>query len=380
MADLFRKKAIDKLSSPEQLDTMMQVTSPGGWIALAGLGVILLFAVVWSVVGSIGIRVEGQGILIRGAEVLDITSAAQGRVKEVRVRPGDRIKTGQIVARLEQTELEMRLANMKERLGQMEVQKTEVGTTGRSLVAQYESQIAELRQRVVTQENLVARGLLTRATLLRTKQELAQIEQSISSTRQMTSGEQIRVDDLRGQIQEAEARLAASVEVKSPFDGRVLEVVTAVGSLIGPGSRILTLEPLDAPLQTVVYVPAVEGKKVRPGMQVRVSPSTVKVEEYGFLVGTVQSVSEFPVTPEGLRRVLRNDRLAEQWMAASPPIEVVASLTPDAATKSGYRWSSSKGPPTQILSGTLAAASVVVERKSPISYVLPAVKRSLGVS
>ena len=68
MADLFRKKAIDKLSSPEQLDTMMQVTSPGGWIALAGLGVILLFAVVWSVVGSIGIRVEGQGILIRGAE------------------------------------------------------------------------------------------------------------------------------------------------------------------------------------------------------------------------------------------------------------------------------------------------------------------------
>jgi HlyD family secretion protein len=115
-------------------------------------------------------------------------------------------------------------------------------------------------------------------------------------------------------------------------------------------------------------------------MQVRVSPSTVKVEEYGFLLGTVQTVSEFPVTPEGLRRVLRNDRLAEQWMGASAPIEVVASLTPDPATPSGYRWSSSKGPPTQILSGTLAAASVVVERRSPISYVLPAVKRSLGAS
>jgi HlyD family secretion protein len=378
--DLFRKKAIDKLSSPEQLDTMMQVTAPGGWIALAGIGVILLFAVVWSVVGSIGIRVDGQGILIRGAEVLDITSAAQGRVKEVRVRPGALIKAGQVVARLEQTELEMRLANMKERLGQMEQQKTEVGTTGRSLVTQYEAQIAELRQRVVTQDKLVARGLLTRATLLRTKQELAQIEQSISSTRQMTSGEQIRVDDLRGQIQEMEARLAASVDVRSSFDGRVLEVVTAVGSVIGPGNRILTLEPLDAPLQTVVYIPAVEGKKVRPGMQVRVSPSTVKAEEYGFLVGTVQTVSEFPVTPEGLRRVLRNDRLAEQWMGASAPIEVVASLTPDPGTKSGYRWSSSKGPPTQILSGTMAAASVVVERRSPLSYVLPAVKRSLGVS
>jgi HlyD family secretion protein len=378
--DLFRKKALDKLSSPEQLDVMMQVTSPAGWVALAGAGMILLFVVIWSVVGTIGIRVDGQGILIRGAEVYDVTSAAQGRVKEVLVKPGERIRAGQVVARLEQTEMELRLANMKDRLKQMEAQKSDVGSTGKSLVTQYQAQLAELRQKVVTQEKLVARGLLTRTPLLRTKQELAQIEQAIASTRQMTSGEVIRVDDLKGQIQELEARLSASVDVKSSNNGRALEVVTTPGNLVSPGSRILTLEPLDAPLQTVIYIPAVDGKKVRPGMQVRVSPSTVKVEEYGFLVGTVQTVSEFPVTPEGLRRVLRNDRLAELWMGGSAPIEVVVSLTPDRTTPSGYKWSSSKGPPTQVYSGTIATASVVVEKRSPISYVLPVVKRSLGLS
>ena len=377
---LFRKSALERLSSPEQLDVMMQVTSPMGWIALSGVGLILVFAAIWSVVGTIGIKVDGQGILIRGAEVLDVTSIAQGRVKEVLAKPGERIESGQVVARVEQPELELRIANMKDRLRQAEQQKSVVGSTGQSLVSQYQAQIAELRQKVATQEKLVGRGLLTRTSLLRTKQELAQIEQSIASTRQMTSGEEVRVDDLRAQIQEAQARLAATVEVKSPYEGRVLEVVIASGSLLTPGSRVLTLEPLDAPLQSVLYIPAGDGKKVRPGMQVRVSPSTVKVEEYGFLVGTVRSVSEFPVTPEGLRKVLRNDKLVEQWMGRDAPIEVVADLVPDAATPSGYRWSSSKGPPTQVRSGTMAVASVVVERRRPISYVLPVVRRSLGTS
>jgi len=42
-----------------------------------------------SVVGEIGIRVDGQGILIRGASVLDVTSAAEGRLTDVLVKPGD---------------------------------------------------------------------------------------------------------------------------------------------------------------------------------------------------------------------------------------------------------------------------------------------------
>ena len=38
---IFRKVALERLSSPEQLDQLMQVTSPKGWLALAGLGALL---------------------------------------------------------------------------------------------------------------------------------------------------------------------------------------------------------------------------------------------------------------------------------------------------------------------------------------------------
>ncbi|MCA1581798.1 MAG: NHLP bacteriocin system secretion protein [Acidobacteria bacterium] len=375
---LFRKSALEKLSSPEQLDVMMRVTSPTGWIALVGTGIILAFVVVWSVVGSIGIRVDGQGMLIRGAAVYDVSSGAQGRIEQVLVAAGDRIKKGQVVAKIAQPELTLKIANTKAGLVQLEAQRTASGQRGSSIVGQYQAQARALREKVGVQQRLVARGLLTNGTLLRTQEQLASTEALISQNKDSQSGQVIRVEDLKRQLKELEEQLASSTDIRSPYDGRVLEVTSSGGNMISPGTRLLTLEPLNAPLETVIYIPAGEGKKVRPGMQVRISPTTVKAEEYGFLVGKVKSVSEFPVTPEGLRKVLRNDKLVETLMGKSAPIEAVATLIPDASTPSGYRWSSSKGPPTQVNSGTLATASVVVESRTPISYVLPVVKRSLG--
>ncbi|MEO8189608.1 MAG: NHLP bacteriocin system secretion protein [Acidobacteriota bacterium] len=375
---LFRKSALEKLSSPEQLDVMMRVTSPTGWIALIGTAIILAFVVVWSIVGSIGIRVDGQGMLIRGAAVYDVSSGAAGRIEQVMVSAGDRIKKGQAVAKIAQPELTLKISNTKAGLAQLEEQKAASGQRGSSIVVQYQAQARALRDKAGVQQKLVARGLLTNGTLLRTQEQLASTEALISQNKDSQSGQVIRVEDLRRQLKELEEQLASSTDVRSPYDGRVLEVTSSAGNMITPGTRLLTLEPLDAPLETVIYIPAGEGKKVRPGMQVRISPTTVKAEEYGFLVGKVKSVSEFPVTPEGLRKVLRNDKLVETLMGKSAPIEAVAALIPDKSTPSGYRWSSSKGPPTQVNSGTLATASVVVESRSPISYVLPVVKRSFG--
>jgi HlyD family secretion protein len=159
-----------------------------------------------------------------------------------------------------------------------------------------------------------------------------------------------------------------------------VEVTVSSGSLVQAGARLLTLEQPEAQLQTNLYIEPKEGKKIRPGMTVRISPSTIKVEEYGFLVGKVKTVSDVPVTRDALNRVLHNDALVETFMGKSAPIEVVAELTPDKTTPSGYKWSSSKGPPSQIQSGTVASGSVIVENKKPISYVIPIVKKAMGSS
>jgi HlyD family secretion protein len=80
-----------------------------------------------------------------------------------------------------------------------------------------------------------------------------------------------------------------------------------------------------------------------------------------------------------MKVVLRNDELVKQLSNKGAPIEVTALLSQDSTTKSGYKWSSSQGPPTGIFSGTQATASIVVDRKPPVEFVIPKIKELLGI-
>jgi len=131
-------------------------------------------------------------------------------------------------------------------------------------------------------------------------------------------------------------------------------------------------------IEAVVYIPSLHGKRVRPGMEIQIAPSTVRREEYGYLLGKVTYVSDFPATPAGMRRVLKNDQLVVALSGQDAPYEIHADLIPDPGSASSYRWSSSQGPPIRIQSGTLADANVVVERRRPIFMVLPPLRRRSG--
>lgn len=49
---LFRKEALERISSPEQLKDYLRVTNPGVWIVLAAVIVLLAGVFVWSATGS----------------------------------------------------------------------------------------------------------------------------------------------------------------------------------------------------------------------------------------------------------------------------------------------------------------------------------------
>ncbi len=377
---LFRSAALEKLSSPERLDVMMRVTSPAAWLALSALGAILLMLVVWGFLGSIAIKVQGKGILLRGDAVLEVTSGANGRVTEILVQENETIKEGDVVARLTQPELDEKIRNKRSELeGAMALAGVNQSAQSQ-IIGRLQAQARELRARVETQEDAVQRGLLTNSQLLQTKQQLIQTEQQIATARAGIGDRQSRVDQVRRELSELEAQLGTTTEVKSPYTGRVLEVAANMGDLLAPGSRVISLEAFEEPIEAVLYIPAAEGKKIQLGMRAQVSPSTVRQEEYGFILGDVVSVSDYPVTPERLKKVLRNEQLVQDLAGKSAPIEVSVKLLTDDDTDSGFQWSSSKGPPMKVFSGTVCSANVTVEEKKPISYVLPIFKSTLGLS
>ena len=415
LSAIFRKVSLERLSSPEQLDQMVQVTDPRGWIALAGLGALLLATVAWGIWGSIPTEAQGDGILLRQGGISDLVSNAAGQVQEMLVGVGDVIEKGQPVARIQQDALLRQIAGDRAKLAALRSQYEDAARISgqqkqlraRDLAQQradlqrssesLEKDVSLLRERLDAQQGLLNDGLITKETFLTTQQSLNAKRDQLAQARldlngldlkrieadqlldQQLETRQTAIRDLELEIKDLNAKLGENVNILSPYSGRVLEVLANRGDVVNPGTAILSIEVLSENLQAVLFVPASAGKKVQPGMAVRVTPSTVKREEYGSMLGKVTWVAEFPSTSRGMTRLLGNEALVTKLMQQGPPIQVNVALERDPATPTGYRWSSSRGPSLKISSGTLASGDVVVQEDRPFRLVIPKVREATGL-
>ena len=55
---LFRKKSIERISSPEEIDEYMRVTTPSMWLVLGAVALLLLAIFIWSITGRIEDTIE----------------------------------------------------------------------------------------------------------------------------------------------------------------------------------------------------------------------------------------------------------------------------------------------------------------------------------
>jgi hypothetical protein len=97
---LYREEALKRRLSPEPLDRLLQVTSPVSWLALGGLGLLIILAIAWSIVGAIPTRVRGQGLLIREGGVSTVYAASAGQISALDVAVGTAIAPGQAIAQV----------------------------------------------------------------------------------------------------------------------------------------------------------------------------------------------------------------------------------------------------------------------------------------
>ncbi|MGK7888701.1 MAG: hypothetical protein AB4042_05160 [Leptolyngbyaceae cyanobacterium] len=61
---LFRQESLERLSSPEQLDQLMQIVNSRSWIPLASMGALMGIGLLWSIFGTISITVSGKGLIV----------------------------------------------------------------------------------------------------------------------------------------------------------------------------------------------------------------------------------------------------------------------------------------------------------------------------
>lgn len=203
------------------------------------------------------------------------------------------------------------------------------------------------------------------------------LEKSINQTNQ--------IQEVKRKIAQLELQLSGESRIISQYDGRILEVSAVPGQVLNPGVRLGSLEAEDpnAKMLSVVYLADKDGKQIKPGMTVQVTPSIVKRERYGGIVGKVTQVSPFPVTSQDIAVIVGNEQLANTLAEAvsknSALVQVFVELEKDSNTISGYKWSSSNGPPLKISSGTTTQVRVQIGELAPISYIIPIFRSLTGV-
>jgi HlyD family secretion protein len=407
-SNLFRKAALDKATSPEQLDLVMQVTSPMGWLAVATIGAILFMVGIWSVVGTIPDLVEGQGVLIRGERLSEIKAGVPGVVARLNVSPDSVVAAGQVIGIInrDRSEVERKIALKESELNRMRSQHLsenaadeQAFSRNKALIGAKASELNSLRKQRVTQQDLVRRGLKPENALFEFDQRMTAVRGELNALQSENSVIQGRMTprlneqkSLEGEIEYLKVDLERTAsEVKSPEAGRVVEVIKRAGDRVAEGEPLVRLESArptgaeatqaycDGNIHAVIYVSGQLAGKVHPEQLARVSPVDVKKEEYGYIIGTVEWVSTFAASTDDMKEKLKNDRLVQSYTEKGPVFEARVCLTFDPDNKAnGLKWSSSTGPPKKIGSGALCQTSIVVDHRKPYTYVIPSIKTTMG--
>ena len=468
--DLFRKESLERLSSPEQLDQLMQVVGPKSWLPLVTLGGLIFVAIVWSIVGRLPMTVTGQGVLIRPQKVVLVQTRSAGQILTINVKAGDSVKKGDILATLDpDPELKKQLQQELNKLSELQDQNQQASSLqeqrlereGKSSTQQQQTLLKSLQNaqsltpilrdkdleslrsdrqnsqqrvqslqtllpvlqdRVKKRQQLLQEGAVSSELVLQAQQEylsnqavladaqsqlkridakeaeaerqylasLTSISGIEAQLRELDSQEtsfaqqnlesnhtrQNRIQEVKRNIARLEVELKEKSKIQSGYSGRVEEIAAKPGQVISTGSNIATLNvetPSDK-LVSVTYFAVQDGKRIKPGMPVQVTPSTVKRERFGGVTGAVTSVSSLPATPQGALVLIGNEETVKSLMSGDRNLEVFAQLQEDSTTESGYQWSSSKGPQQKLSAATTTTVRVKVGEQSPISYIIPLLK------
>jgi HlyD family secretion protein len=520
---LFRDEALERLSSPERLDQLMNVVKPRAWLPLAGFGSLVTTGLLWSIFGRISLTVSGQGVLIYPRSVVQFQSPSDGTIVKLNIKSGDTVKKGDIIGTIDQPSLAQQLKQEEQKLRELTAQAKESDAVRRTKLAaqrvnietslkresivpelrqknfallsknlesiekrlstdrkvlpnlrqrsttalvqkraglesrlvQIKNMLPELKTQLDARRNLYKQGIVSADIMLAAQKDyvdsLTQIStlesqvkeldvEQVTAERQYLDGvnqsndlttkrQELQVqrtdiqrqylqslntiDELKTRLQDINSQLAKlaqeeletnfniknnieevnrkiaqlnreiqlKTQIVSEYDGKVIQLSVVPGQIVNAGSRLgsINAQGTEAKLMSAIYFADKDGQQVKPGMEVQITPSLIKRERFGGILGKIKEVTPFPVTEQDMSTVIGNQGLAESMTAGGKaPVQVFAELD-TANTPSGYKWSSSGGPDIKLSTGTTVQVRVKVGEVVPISYIIPIFKSITGI-
>lgn len=306
-------------------------------LALAAAGVAALAWIRYGAGDDDAGLASGNG-RIEAVEI-DIAARTAGRVLELRVREGDFVRAGQVVALMDTDVLD---AERREAEAQLQ-QATSAVATANSQIAQRESDRAAA-QAVLAQREVelrTARSHLERSIALADKgflspqvvddersrvegaeaavraarAEVAATTSAIASARSQVAGAESSAAAAEASLERTQADIDDAV-LKAPRDGRVQFIVARPGEVVGAGGRVLNMLDL-ADVYMTFFLPTAVAGGVAIGSEVRIVLDAAPQYVIPANVSFVADAAQF--TPKTVETADEREKLMFRVRAQIPP-------------------------------------------------------------
>jgi RND family efflux transporter MFP subunit len=242
-------------------------------------------------------RVSATGTLAADEQVVLGTKVA-GRIGELPVDLGSRVRRGQVVARLDPTDAQLRvdqavaaLQQARARLGlSPEGTDDRVDTEQTSLARQARAVLDEARLTRDRTERLWKQELIAQAQLDTAVSALGVAEARYQDAIEEVRNRQAVLLQRRSELELARQQRIDTV-VLSPIEGAVSERKASVGEYLAAGAPVVTLVKLH-PLRLRLAVPERDAIAVRVGQSVLVTVEGVAGEHRGRVARISPAISE----------------------------------------------------------------------------------------
>jgi HlyD family secretion protein len=244
-------------------------------------------------------------------ERVDIAAKLPGRVIEIRVKEGDFVQSGAIIARLDTAELQAQLAGAKATLARA------IATIDRAqadiAMRDAEHNLAEIEMQ--RSAELERRAAGTRADLdQRTAQHLvadAQIQGARAALAEAKAAQTVA----EAQVAQIEATLEDCV-LRTPVSGRVEYKLLQAGEVVAAGGRLVTILDL-MDVHMTIFLPTGEAGRVALGSEARLVLDAVPNAVFPATVSFVAAEAQF--TPKTVETANEREKLMYRVKLAIDP-------------------------------------------------------------
>jgi len=302
-------------------------------------------------VGALGalawLRYEGKNDLdglaggngrIEAVEI-DIAAKTAGRVKDILVKEGDFVTTGQILAQMDTDVLEAQRRQAEAQLKQTEsaiaiaqsqlLQRQAEKSAAVAMLAQRQAELDIARKRQTRTSRLASQGASSQqqadddearvkgafAAVSAAQAQIAAADAAIITARAQLSGAASTTDAARASIERLEADIADST-LKAPRDGRIQYRVAQPGEVIGSGGRVLNMIDLTDVYMTF-FLPTASAGKIALGSEVHLVLDAAPQYVIPARVTFISDVAQF--TPKTVETAVEREKLMFRLRANIAP-------------------------------------------------------------